>query len=330
MIRINNTQYFHFLQQADILRRSGSLCDAIISVRSQTFRAHRLVLACASKSLAQQLSRGDIDSPVHCTLEYFSPHTFQQVLDFTYTQTLEVSIDDLHLLLRAAQMLEMQLLEEQCRKQLDNLHYRAREERKSREVSQVKEERESTEQTDKRREEKVKDASPSEDQACSSSVTASSSASDKVEVDSSTPPPVKKPRLPPVSVATSSRESVIASSNDGSSLPPWILHPNVWNSVNTLRWMAENYSNLVDTHPLQSQNESSAGHTFPLSTPHMFYLGRHFPSSVMGYPTLHPRYSHNLHAGSTGMQNIIKQGLWKRKRSSQTAVTRNGQSGEPR
>uniref|UniRef100_A0A3B4G1H7 BTB domain-containing protein n=2 Tax=Haplochromini TaxID=319058 RepID=A0A3B4G1H7_9CICH len=125
MIRINNTQYFHFLEQADALRRSGSLCDAIISVKSQTFRAHRLVLACASRTLAQQLARGDIDSPVCCTLEYFSPHTFQQVLDFTYTQALEVSVDDLQLLLKAAQLLEMQPLEDQCRKQLDTLDCRA-------------------------------------------------------------------------------------------------------------------------------------------------------------------------------------------------------------
>ncbi|KAF7657235.1 hypothetical protein LDENG_00029850, partial [Lucifuga dentata] len=91
MIRLNNTQYFHFLEQADNLRRSGSLCDAIILVESQTFKAHRLVLACASRRLAKQLAQGDTDSPVYCTLKFFSPKTFQQVLDFTYTQALEVS-----------------------------------------------------------------------------------------------------------------------------------------------------------------------------------------------------------------------------------------------
>uniref|UniRef100_A0A3B5KVQ9 BTB domain-containing protein n=1 Tax=Xiphophorus couchianus TaxID=32473 RepID=A0A3B5KVQ9_9TELE len=124
MIRINNTQYYHFLQQADVLRQSGSFCDAIISVQSQTFRAHRLVLACASRALAQHLAKGNADSPAHCTLEYFSPHTFQQVLDFTYTQALEVPVKDLQQLLRAAQVLEMQLLEDQCLKQLDSLKAR--------------------------------------------------------------------------------------------------------------------------------------------------------------------------------------------------------------
>uniref|UniRef100_A0A3B5ABY1 BTB domain-containing protein n=1 Tax=Stegastes partitus TaxID=144197 RepID=A0A3B5ABY1_9TELE len=132
--------------QADALRRSGTLCDAIISVKSQTFRAHRLVLACASRTLAQQLAHGDVDSPVHCALEYFSPHTFQQVLDFTYTESLEVSPDDLRLLLRAARLLEMQLLEDQCRKRLDALDYKAGEEDESGENTDVKEEKEERDQ----------------------------------------------------------------------------------------------------------------------------------------------------------------------------------------
>ncbi|XP_062278453.1 zinc finger and BTB domain-containing protein 16-like [Scomber scombrus] len=148
MIRINNTQYFHFLQQADALRRSGLFCDAVITVKSQIFRAHRLVLACASRTLAQQLAQGDADSPVHCTLEYFLPRTFQQVLDFTYTQTLEVSEDDLHLLLKAAQLLEMQPLEDQCRKQLNTLD--CREAAKRREITDVKKEKESAEETDQK------------------------------------------------------------------------------------------------------------------------------------------------------------------------------------
>uniref|UniRef100_A0A3P8V7J8 Zinc finger and BTB domain containing 32 n=1 Tax=Cynoglossus semilaevis TaxID=244447 RepID=A0A3P8V7J8_CYNSE len=118
--------YPHFLEQADALRRSGTLCDVIISVKSHTFKAHRLVLACASRRLAQQLSKDDIDSPSCCTLEHFSPHTFQQILDFTYNHTLEVPEEDLCLLLRAAQLLDMQLLADQCRKQLDTLNQRDR------------------------------------------------------------------------------------------------------------------------------------------------------------------------------------------------------------
>ncbi|XP_074539356.1 uncharacterized protein zbtb32 [Halichoeres trimaculatus] len=248
MLRLNNTQYFHFLEQADALRRSGSLCDAIISVKNQTFQAHRLVLACASRRLAQLLTQGDTDSPVHCSLESFSPHTFQQVLDFTYTQTLEVSVEDLQLLLRAAQLLEMQQLEEQCWEQLDSV---------PRNISQ---------------------------------------------------PPVKKQKVSPVSY---SRDSVIIrpAASSSSYSPPWTFPTNMWSSMSTLRHIAE-----YAAHPRQPQNQ------FSLFTPHLFpLLGSHFQSSVMGYSAFHPGYTQNQHPGPRGVGGIIKQGLLKRKRSTQRA-----------
>ncbi len=340
MIRINNTQYFHFLQQADALRRSGSLCDAIISVKSQTFRAHRLVLACASRRLAQQLTQGDIDSPVHCTLEYFSPRTFQQVLDFTYTQTLEVSVDDLHLLLRAAQLLEMQPLEDQCRKQLDNLHCRAREQNKRREITDVKEEKERAEETDQKRrgspvqEEKLQEASPPVKDASDSIVMENLSLSDPAKNHNSPPSTRKKPRLPPASAVTYDRDSVItrpASSNSSFS-SPWTFPTNMWSSVSTLRRIAlTNYSNLVAAHPLQSPNQSSVAYPFSLTNSHMFpLLGSPFQNSVMGYTGFHPRYTQDLYAGSTRMGSIIKQGPLKRKKPSQRAFTGTVQTSEPR
>ncbi|KAE8288661.1 Zinc finger and BTB domain-containing protein 16-A [Larimichthys crocea] len=329
MIRINNTQYFNFLQQADALRRTGSLCDAIISVKSQTFRAHRLVLACASRRLAQQLALGDVDSPVHCTLEYFSPHTFQQVLDFTYTQTMEVSVDDLHLLLRAAQLLEMEPLEDQCRKQLDNLHYRAREENKSKEIKHVKEEKESAEQKYQKQkgspiqEEKDRETSPLVDKTCNITVMENISPSDPSKNHNRPPSPRKKSRLSPASATPYNRDSVITRppSSSSSFSSPWTFPTNMWNSV-TLRRIAENYSNLVATHPLQTPNQSSVAYPFSFTTPHMFpLLGSHFQSSVMGYSGFHPRYTQGLYAGSTGMGSIIKQGLLKRKKPSPRAFT---------
>lgn len=335
MIRINNTQYFHFLQQADALRRSGSFCDAIISVKSQTFRAHRLVLACASRRLAQQLARGDIDSPAHCTLEFFSPRTFKQVLDFTYTQTLEVPVDDLHQLLRAAQLLEMQSLEDQCQKQLDSLHYRARQANRG-EITHVKEEKESEELEDQKQEgspvqeEKLRVASPPADEACNSVVMENMSPSDPAVNHTSPPSPKKRPRLAHASAAPFNRESVIArpASSSSSFSSPWTFPTNMWSSVSTLRRIAENYSNFVTA---QSPNQSSVAYPFSLTTPHMLpLLGSHFQSSVMGYSGFHPRYTQNLYAGSTGMGSIIKQGLLKKKKPSQRAFSGNAQTGEPR
>uniref|UniRef100_A0A3B4XLP7 Zinc finger and BTB domain containing 32 n=1 Tax=Seriola lalandi dorsalis TaxID=1841481 RepID=A0A3B4XLP7_SERLL len=216
MIRINNTQYFHFLQQADALRRSGSLCDAIISVKSHTFRAHRLVLACASRRLAQQLAQGDIDCPARCTLEYFSPRTFQQVLDFTYMQALEVSVEDLNLLLRAAQLLEMESLEDQCRKQLDTLDSRASDEDKRGEMTDVKEEKERVKEMDQKKKEspvqegKLQEASSTGEEASNSVVIENLSHPDSAKNHNSSSSRRKKPRLSPMSSKPYNRDSVIA------------------------------------------------------------------------------------------------------------------------
>lgn len=340
MIRINNTQYFHFLQHADTLRRSGSLCDAIISVKRQTFRAHRLVLACASRRLAQQLAQGDSDSPVHCTLEYFSPHTFQQVLDFTYTQALEVSVDDLHLLLRAAQMLEMQPLEDQCRKQLDTIDHRVTTEEEKSEIGDVKEEKESAEETKEKNKgslnEKVqvlKETSPSVEETSESIVMENVLPPDPAKNNSSPPCQRKKPRL----TTPYNRDSVITrpATSSSSFSSPWTFSTNMWNSVSTLRQIAENYSNLIAAHPLQSPNHSSVAYPFALSSPHMFpLLGPQFQnpvnSSVVGYSGFYSRYPQNLYAGSMGVGSILKQGLLKRKKSSQREFNGTVQSREPR
>lgn len=341
MIRINNTQYFHFLQHADALRRSGSLCDAIISVKSQTFRAHRLVLACASRRLAQQLAQGDTDCPVHCTLEYFSPRTFQQVLDFTYTQALEVSVDDLHLLLRAAQLLEMQPLEDQCRKQLDTLDYRAMAEDKRNKITDVKEETESAEETDeKTKKSPLQDVKLQELQQTSSSV---EETSNSVVMENLSPPnPAKnhnsapfqrkKPRLSPAATSYN-RDSVITrpATSSSSFSSPWTFSTNMWKSVSTLRQIAENYTNLIAAHPLQSPNQSSVAYPFSLSSPHMFpLLGPHFQNPVHNYSGLYSHYPQNLYSGSIGVGNILKQGLLKRKKPSQREFNGTVQSHEPR
>uniref|UniRef100_A0A8C6NJU1 BTB domain-containing protein n=1 Tax=Nothobranchius furzeri TaxID=105023 RepID=A0A8C6NJU1_NOTFU len=208
MIQINNTQYFHFLQQANALRRSGVLCDAFISVQSQTFRAHRLVLACASRTLAQQLAQGgDIDSP--------------QVLDFTYTQALEVSVKDLHLLLKAAQLLEMQMLADQCRKQLEILETRGEDQTEERE--DVKEFKDQKLKQNLIHEDKIQDASPPVEKA----------GVDPPDVDSPNAnnllkSPRKKPRLSPISATLCSKDSVFTRpTTSGSSFtqlePPGLL-----------------------------------------------------------------------------------------------------------
>lgn len=327
MIRINNTQYFHFLEQADALRRSGSFCDATILVESQTFKAHRLVLACASRRLAQQLARGDADGPVHCTLELFSSKTFQQVLDFTYTRALYVSVDDLHLLLRAAQVLEMQPLEDQCRKQLETLDCGAREQEKRGEMTAPKEAKEMAQQLKRgpvQREKLQENSAPIK--------VAKEAFLDLAKGYTSLPSPRKRLRVSSMSEAPHSRDGVITSHSSLSS--PWSFPTNMWSPVSTLRQMAQNYSNMMAAHSLQSSPQSLT-YPFSFSAPHMLpLLASSFPSpvhsGVMGYSASHQHYTQSLHAGPPRMESIIKKGLLRRKKLSQRALTGTIQTREPR
>uniref|UniRef100_A0A4W5JTC5 Uncharacterized protein n=1 Tax=Hucho hucho TaxID=62062 RepID=A0A4W5JTC5_9TELE len=343
MIRVHNTQYSLFLRQADVLRRSGTLCDAVISVESQVFRAHRLVLACASKTLEHQLTQQAaysnqpdcLNQPHHCSLELLSPHTFQQVLDFAYTETLEVPVDDLPQLLRAAKLLEMHSLEEQCRSQLKrNLGCLMRERRELRgmkETGEIKKTREVQiiEERDEKEslkgnpipEEGDPQTIPSIDlEPHSSPFTEDTTLPDTRDNSSgSSPTQRKRPKpLTPTLLATTpppSRDSVIATTAATIQPPPPPPPASrvMWHQVNTLR-MALNYNDILaasssSLHPSQHM----VAYPFHLSTPQMYplltcSLPPQVHSAVLGYPgILHP-YHHPLLSGSRELGDIRKQG----------------------
>lgn len=303
MITINNTQYVHFLEQADALRRAGLLCDAIISVRNQVFRAHRLVLACVSRRLAKQLAREESDGPVRCSLESVSPRTFKQVLDFAYTRELEVTRDDLQLLLKAAVVLEMQPLEEQCRTQLERIHDRS---------GQVGED------GGKHRKQKLKRGpvegeKPGETvgEVCDSAVIGDTSPPEPKTPDSPQPS-VKKARLPSSSAVPCDRVSVI-SRHVGSSpsySSSWTF-PSTWKSASALRRLVD-YSGFVPFHPLQQADPSAMPYHFSETT-HLPLLSSRFQSSAVAFSDLN--YTRGLYAGSTGTRSRVKQGQVKSKKS---------------
>lgn len=105
------------LQKANQMRLSGTLCDVVIMVDSQEFHAHRTVLACVSKMFEILFHRNS----QHYTLDFLSPKTFQQILEYAYTATLQAKLEDLDDLLYAAEILEIEYLEEQCLKILETI-----------------------------------------------------------------------------------------------------------------------------------------------------------------------------------------------------------------
>lgn len=302
MITISNTQYVHFLEQADALRRAGLLCDTVISVRNQVFRAHRLVLACVSRRLAKQLALEEGDGPVRCSLESVSPRTFKQVLDFAYTRELEVTRDDLQPLLKAAEVLEMQPLEEQCRTQLESTR-----DRSSR----------GGEEGGKHRKQKLK-RGPVEGQkpgetlgeVCGGAVIGDTSPS---ETPGSPQPSVKKARLPSSPAAPCDRVSVISRhTGSGPSYSSSWAFPSTWKSAGALRRLAD-YSGFVPFHPLQQADPSAVPYHFSSGAQHVLpLLGSRFQSSAAAFSDL--SYARGLYAGSTGTRSRIKQGPAKSKK----------------
>ncbi|KAI7800589.1 zinc finger and BTB domain-containing protein 16-A [Triplophysa rosa] len=118
MIHLQNPVHpTSLLQKANQMRLSGTLCDVVIMVDSQEFRAHRTVLACASKMFEILFHRNS----QHYTLDFLSPKTFQQILEYAYTATLQAKLEDLDDLLYAAEILEIEYLEEQCLKILETI-----------------------------------------------------------------------------------------------------------------------------------------------------------------------------------------------------------------
>uniref|UniRef100_A0A6I8NPD7 Zinc finger and BTB domain containing 16 n=1 Tax=Ornithorhynchus anatinus TaxID=9258 RepID=A0A6I8NPD7_ORNAN len=105
------------LGKANQMRLAGTLCDVVILVDSQEFHAHRTVLACTSKMFEILFHR----SSQHYTLDFLSPKTFQQILEYAYTATLQAKVEDLDDLLYAAEILEIEYLEEQCLKILETI-----------------------------------------------------------------------------------------------------------------------------------------------------------------------------------------------------------------
>ncbi|KAK9394955.1 zinc finger and BTB domain-containing protein 16 [Crotalus adamanteus] len=113
----NSSHATGLLQKANQMRLAGTLCDVVILVDSQEFHAHRTVLACTSKMFEILFHRNS----QHYTLDFLSPKTFQQILEYAYTATLQARVEDLDDLLYAAEILEIEYLEEQCLKILETI-----------------------------------------------------------------------------------------------------------------------------------------------------------------------------------------------------------------
>ncbi|XP_057206745.1 zinc finger and BTB domain-containing protein 16-A isoform X2 [Triplophysa rosa] len=282
MIRIRNPHHVPFLHQTEQLREAGTLCDTLLTVEGRSFKAHALILALASKRLQRLLTKHHGSTPGYrCAIESISPHTFKQILDYVYSESVEVPKGDLHELLKGAQYLEVESLVEQCQAQL------------RRQESPIEQKQRSP-----------RDDKPYEDSQLSKK--RHSWDEDHLEEESSNKEhesPKKSCSVSP-QILASSRETAVATTAPSPS--PRLC----WPSVSPSRSMVFNCREFMTFHSLRTSQHML---TYPYPTPVYPILHRSLhppvPSSVMGYTGLLHPYHNLIHSPQLSQDSPFIQGL---------------------
>ncbi|XP_078727618.1 zinc finger and BTB domain-containing protein 39-like [Lampetra fluviatilis] len=108
-------QLSDLLRELSALWLRGSFCDAVVEVQSRRYLAHKAVLS----STCTYFRGIFLDTPCSnmgpFVVDFLTEKTFDQVLDFVYKGNVSVGREDLRELLKAAQNLGIECLEEVCR-----------------------------------------------------------------------------------------------------------------------------------------------------------------------------------------------------------------------
>lgn len=102
------------------LRVQGRLCDIVVNVQGQSFRAHKVVLAASSPYFRDHMSLSQM-STVSLTV-IRNPTVFEQLLSFCYTGRLCLQLADIISYLTAASFLQMQHIIDRCTQILEGIH----------------------------------------------------------------------------------------------------------------------------------------------------------------------------------------------------------------
>ncbi|KAG7513598.1 hypothetical protein JOB18_012213 [Solea senegalensis] len=102
------------------LRVQGRLCDIVVQVQGQSFRAHKVVLAASSPYFRDHMSLSQM-STVSLTV-IRNPSVFEQLLSFCYTGRLCLQLADIISYLTAASFLQMQHIIDRCTQILEGIH----------------------------------------------------------------------------------------------------------------------------------------------------------------------------------------------------------------
>ncbi|KAM9410222.1 zinc finger and BTB domain-containing protein 37 [Pholidichthys leucotaenia] len=108
------------LSHLNKLRVQGRLCDIVVNVQGQSFRAHKVVLAASSPYFRDHMSLSQM-STVSLTV-IRNPSVFEELLSFCYTGRLCLQLADIISYLTAASFLQMQHIIDRCTQILEGIH----------------------------------------------------------------------------------------------------------------------------------------------------------------------------------------------------------------
>ncbi|XP_041855284.1 zinc finger and BTB domain-containing protein 34 [Melanotaenia boesemani] len=108
------------LTQLNELRLQGKLCDIIVHIQGQPFRAHKAVLAASSPYFRDHSALSTMSGLSISVIK--SPEVFEQLLAFCYTGHMSLQLKDIISFLTAASFLQMQAIIDKCTKILESIH----------------------------------------------------------------------------------------------------------------------------------------------------------------------------------------------------------------
>ena len=96
------------LLSINTLRKNKKLCDVVLVVDKKEFHAHRIVLAACSDYFCAMFTSDMAESQnSEVTLQGLSADIMEVLLDFIYTESVKVSVENVQALLPAACLLQL-------------------------------------------------------------------------------------------------------------------------------------------------------------------------------------------------------------------------------
>uniref|UniRef100_A0A8C9NXH1 Kelch like family member 12 n=1 Tax=Spermophilus dauricus TaxID=99837 RepID=A0A8C9NXH1_SPEDA len=112
---MTNTHAKSILNSMNSLRKSNTLCDVTLRVEQKDFPAHRIVLAaCSDYFCAMFTSELSEKGKPYVDIQGLTASTMEILLDFVYTETVHVTVENVQELLPAACLLQLKGVKQAC------------------------------------------------------------------------------------------------------------------------------------------------------------------------------------------------------------------------